>query len=210
MCFLSEDLRAQILCQICPASDTVNLKVFDLLTPQASCSQLYSDLINPISKDIVLEKWIFLTDDIEVTVTIHHTDIVSIALACSYKPIAIDVPDLFHLIEVLTRSEARLSAIERSHSVPSTYSDNNNSNIAVPRYTTWTVVMWHFGVDSIDSYDGKEFHVTFEHGANDLYRIYTKRMRDNNKIVRAELQEYPHKPPIDDIMDKLYAEKFLT
>jgi hypothetical protein len=100
-------------------------------------SQLYPELINSTSKDIALEKWKFFTDDIEVTVTIHHTDIVSIALACSYKPIAIDVPDLFHLIEVLTRSEARLSAIAAESSVPSTYSDNNNSNIAVPRYTTF-------------------------------------------------------------------------
>jgi hypothetical protein len=133
-------------------------------------SQLYPELINPTSKDIALEKWKFFTDEIEVIVTIHHTDIVSIALACSYKPIAIDVPDLFHLIEVLTRTETRLSSIAEEYSVPSTYS----GNITIPRYTTWTVVMWHFGVDSIDNYSGKEFHVTIEHGMND-YTEFTQR-----------------------------------
>ncbi len=51
--------------------------------------------------------------------------------------------------------------------------------------------MWHFGVDSIDEYTGNEFHVTFEEGMSDLFRIYTKRMDNNKQKVRAEHQEYP-------------------
>ena len=38
--------------------------------------------------------------------------------------------------------------------------------------------MWHFGVDTIDEYVKKEFEVTFEEGMFDLYRIYSKRMKD--------------------------------
>ena len=40
-------------------------------------------------------------------------------------------------------------------------------------------------------YTGKEFHVTFEEGMSDLFRIYTKRMENNKQKVRAEHQEYP-------------------
>jgi hypothetical protein len=46
--------------------------------------------------------------------------------------------------------------------------------------------MWHFGVDSIDEYIGKEFHITFEEGMSGLIRIYTKRMENNKQKVRAE------------------------
>jgi hypothetical protein len=45
--------------------------------------------------------------------------------------------------------------------------------------------MWYFGVDSIDEYTGKEFHVTFEDGMSDLFRIYTKRM-ENNKQTQGQ------------------------
>jgi hypothetical protein len=45
--------------------------------------------------------------------------------------------------------------------------------------------MWYFGVDSIDEYSGKEFHVTFEDGMSDLFRIYTKRM-ENNKQTKGQ------------------------
>jgi len=43
---------------------------------------------------------------------------------------------------------------------------------------------WHFGVDSIDEYTGKELHVTFEEGMSDLFR-----MEGNKQKVRAEHQE---------------------
>jgi hypothetical protein len=56
----------------------------------------------------------------------------------------------------------------------------------------WIVKMWHFGVDSIDEYTGKEFHVTYEEGVSYLFRIYTKRMENNKQKVRAEHQEYPN------------------
>ena len=49
----------------------------------------------------------------------------------------------------------------------------------------WIVKMWYFGVDSIDEYTGKEFHVTFEDGMSDLFRIYTKRM-ENNKQTKGQ------------------------
>ena len=64
--------------------------------------------------------------------------------------------------------------------------------------------MWHFGVDSIDEYTGKEFDVTFEEGMSDLFRIYTKRMENNKQKVRAEYQEYPNQAYADAIVKKLF------
>jgi cyclopropane fatty-acyl-phospholipid synthase-like methyltransferase len=69
--------------------------------------------------------------------------------------------------------------------------------------------MWHFGVDSIDEYTGKEFHVTFEEGMLDLFRIYTKRMENNKQKVRAEHQEYPNQAYADAIVKKLFPDGHL-
>ncbi|MGB7637997.1 MAG: hypothetical protein WBL88_10530 [Nitrososphaeraceae archaeon] len=55
------------------------------------------------------------------------------------------------------------------------------STVTIPCYRQWIVKMCHFGVDSIDEYTGKEFHVTFEEGMSDLFRIYTKRMENNKQ-----------------------------
>ena len=44
--------------------------------------------------------------------------------------------------------------------------------------------MWHFGVDTIQEYTRKEFEVTFGEGISDLYRVYTKRMKDDRIKVR--------------------------
>ena len=64
--------------------------------------------------------------------------------------------------------------------------------------------MWHFGVDSVDEYSGKEFHVTFEEGMSDLIRIYTKRMDGNKQKVRAERQESPNQEAADILIRKLF------
>jgi signal transduction histidine kinase len=44
---------------------------------------------------------------LDVGITIHHSDTVSIG--CSFRPIALDVPDLFQLVEALTRVEVHLT-----------------------------------------------------------------------------------------------------
>ena len=66
--------------------------------------------------------------------------------------------------------------------------------------------MWYFGFDLLDRYEGEKFHVTFEEGIADLWRIYTKRMKDAKIKIRAERQEYPNKPIIHGIMEKVYQE----
>jgi L-ribulose-5-phosphate 3-epimerase UlaE len=47
-------------------------------------SNIYPDYINQSNKDIKLESWLF-NDDIDIIVTIHYIDTVTVALACSYQ-----------------------------------------------------------------------------------------------------------------------------
>jgi hypothetical protein len=101
-------------------------------------------------------------DDITVKPTVHHTDTVSIAVACPLRPIIIDFPDIPYLFELMTRTELIIANLCQDSVV----------SIDIPRYTTWIVKMWHFGFDTLDRYDGEKFHVTFEEGICDLWRIY--------------------------------------
>jgi hypothetical protein len=69
--------------------------------------------------------------------------------------------------------------------------------------------MWHFGVDTIQEYTRKEFEVTFDDGISDLYRVYTKRMKDGRNRVRSERQQYPDQEYADAIVRKLFPDGYL-
>jgi hypothetical protein len=160
---------------------------------------------NITKKSIELAALLFF-EYIDVTVTIHHTDTVSVAISCSCKPIVVDIKDILQLSEALIRTELQLKSIKESYSK----SDNAYSNIVtIPHYSKWIAKMWHFDLDSKDEYTGKEFHVTFEEGIADLYRIYTKRMKDGKSIVRVEHQEYPNQEYADALVRKLYPDGHL-
>jgi hypothetical protein len=162
----------------------------------------YSNLVDGgynNNKDIRLASLTFF-EYLNVGITIHHSDTVSISIGCSFRPIALDVPDLLQLIEGLARTEMHLTN-EINKLIAH---DLNAPRVSVPRFTTWTVKMWHFGVDTLDEYDKEEFHVTFEEGVSDIFRIYTKRMKDKRTIVRAERQEYPNEYIMLALVKKLY------
>jgi len=161
-----------------------------------SVCQKFSEKIDASNQDLHLDSLKF-SDDIIVKVIVHHSDTVSVAIACPYRPFVIDIPDILYLIEILTRVETKLASL-------------CGTSVIIPRYTTWIAKMWHFGFDFLDRYEGEKFHVTFEEGISDLWRIYTKRMKDGKYKVRAEHQESPNKPIIDAIMDKLYQDGEIT
>lgn len=148
--------------------------------------------INPNNQDINLPTMEF-TKDIIIKVTVHHTDTVSVAIACTNRPIVIDIPDILDMIEVLTRLETKLAAL-------------CGPSVNIPHYKTWIVKMWHFGFDFLDRYDKKEFHIVFEEGISDLWRFYTKRWKDGKVRVRGEHQEYLNKPIIEGLLDKLFKD----
>lgn len=156
-------------------------------------SSAYPEKINPANKDIMLPSSVFF-DYIDIVVTIHHSDTVSVAISCSFRPIVVDIPDFLQLYEALARTEMYLASITEK-----TGADT------IPSYRKWMVKMWHFGVDTIDEYAGKEFEVTFEEGMSDLYRIYTKRTVDKKgKRIRVEHQEYPNQAAADALVKKLF------
>ena len=69
-------------------------------------------VVNPDNKDIILPTSVYF-DYLEVAVTIHHTNTVSVAISCSFKPIAVDIPDILPLCEALTRTEINLASTSR-------------------------------------------------------------------------------------------------
>jgi hypothetical protein len=120
---------------------------------------------NEVSKDISLEP--IVTHDLTIKTTIHHTDTVSVMVACSLNPVAADIKGLVRLSNALTRVEERLLRyIECAH--PSL----SLSSSSIPDHESWIVTMWHFGHNSPNEYTNKEFEVAWEDGQNALMRIY--------------------------------------
>jgi hypothetical protein len=138
---------------------------------------------NAKSKDISLEP--IVTHDLTIKTTVHHTDTVSVMVACSLNPVAADLKGLVRLSNALTRAEERLSL-----------------SSSIPDHDSWIVTMWHFGYDSPNEYTNKEFEVAWEDGQNALMRIYTKDLNGETKI-RRERQEYPNKRFDEAIEEKL-------
>ena len=153
---------------------------------------------NDFSKDIILDP--LETHDLTIKTTIHHTDTVSVIVACSLNPVAVDIKGLVRLSNALTRVEERLSRLV----------DGSNQLLLSPKFhlipdhNSWIVTMWHFGIDSLIEYTGKEFEVAWEDGENALMRIYTKDLKDGKGIrIRTERQEYPNKRFDEAIEEKL-------
>src|SRR6478672_10656526 len=61
---------------------------------------------NEVSKDISLEP--IITHGLTMKTTIHHTDTVSVMVACSQIPVAADLKGLVRLSNALTRVEERV------------------------------------------------------------------------------------------------------
>jgi hypothetical protein len=160
---------------------------------------IHHNLVSKNNKDLCLPSLTFF-EYLDVGITIHHSDTVSVSIGCSHRPIALDVPDILQLIEALTRTEMHLTNTVNELIAH----DLKAPRISVPRFTTWIVKMWHFGVDTLDEYDKEEFHVTFEEGISDIFRIYAKRMKNKRLIVRAERQEYPNEDLMLALVKKLY------
>lgn len=131
---------------------------------------------NEISKDIALDQ--IVTHNLTIKVIGHHTDTVSVAISCSFRPTLIDLKYMIQLFGALTGIEVYFASIleNAKNGYSSTVVD-----VDVPSYRQWMAKMWHFGVDTIDEYVKKEFEVTFEEGMSDLYRIYSKRMKGGKK-----------------------------
>jgi hypothetical protein len=155
--------------------------------------------LNKVSKDIALP--ILNTDSLKIRTTVHHTDTVSVVVACSGAPIATTTDDIIRLSNALTRIEERTSRIldECGRSIPGGY-----ESIPIPEHGKWTTTLWHFGVDSLSYKELADENacVTWKEGQSTLCRIYNKRMY-RVKGKRREVQEVPNKSFKDAVKDKL-------
>jgi len=142
---------------------------------------------NDVSKDIAVN--VLNTSQLKITTTIHRTDTVTVTVACSNKPVAVDTYGLILLSNALTRVEERLARVvdECGSLIPGGY-----ETIPIPNNETWEVTMWHFGYDGPLEYAGPRFCATWKDGQNALARAYSKVMKSGTTL-RCELQQYPQK-----------------
>ena len=182
-----------------------------------------SDLIS--NKDLQNNKDITLYDinlkDHTIKTTVHKTDAVSVIIACSNTPISLDTMGLAKLSSGLTRVEDRLqrflighyTSLNAAGFVATTKNNNNThainlpSKYLVPSHMSWTVIMWHFGQDSLIGYSGEKFEIQWRDGLQ-VFHIYSKHIHNNRKktlkkIIRKEIQEYPNKSLGDAFKDNL-------
>jgi hypothetical protein len=177
-----------------PNIHTILLSWLDTTSPQ---DQRYLQ-INSVNKGISLPTWNI--KDLNIKVTVHRTNTVSVVVGCSYTPIALDICGVIRLSNALTRVEERLSRLVSDYDK---VSSNEYDSISIPEHSNWNVTLWHFGADASIEYAGKEFSATWEVGENALIRAYSKVMRDDKTRIRLERQEYPNKSLVDAVMDKL-------
>jgi hypothetical protein len=169
--------------------------------------------IDPVSKDIRLKACEI--EDLLIRTTIHRTDTITVIVACSWAPVAIDISGIIRLSNALTRVEERLSKIVYDClSVSSGNSSNGRSmyqqehhdtTTIIPSHNNWIVTLWHFGTDSLIRYAGEKFEVTWEAAENVLVRVYTKNLKEKGTRIRLERQEYPNKTFAEAVGEKLNA-----
>ena len=107
--------------------------------------------INSVSKDIRLPVWEIR--DLSLKTMVYRTNTVSIVVAGSYHPIAVDFNGIIRLSNALTSVEERLSKLIWESSTVTGKQDGR----LVPDHMGWIVTMWHFGVDGLTEYTGKIF-----------------------------------------------------
>jgi hypothetical protein len=148
--------------------------------------------VNSKSLDILLPAW--KLRGLLVKATVHRTDIVSIVVGCSLNPVSLDVSGIIRLTNALSVVEDRLSRLVGGAHMIS----------IIPKYSEWTVTMWHFGADSSVEYSGERFCVAWETAENVLLRAYSKMTNDNRRTrIRLERQEYPKATLADLIEQKI-------
>jgi hypothetical protein len=158
-------------------------------------------VIDPVSKYIRLK-----TCDIDgllIRVTVHKTDTITVIVACSCRPVAIDISGIIRLSNALTRVEERLSKLV--HDCLSISADNSSvkQEVIIPIHNSWIVTLWHFGTESLVWYAGEKFEVTWEVAENVLVRAYTKDLKEKGTRIRLECQEYPNKIFAEAVEEKL-------
>lgn len=173
--------------------------------------QMYPmDLVKNIdtksNRDITIEE-VDLGDGIVVNTTIHKTDTVTVRIACTLTPIPLDLSGLSKITKALTQVHERLQMVVDEYLYwnlkPNILSSTMVCRGPIPNCMTWTANMWHFGQDSLTSYSGEMFDMSW-HDAQGVFHMYSKILGKEKKVrIRKEIQEYPNKPWIEAFSEKL-------
>ncbi len=158
------------------------------------------------NKDITLHKLDFGNHIIKIA--IHRTDNVSVRIACTYSPIPLDVMGLAKLTGSLTRVEERLQGVIDIYLATNLRSNKLSTSLTckspIPNCMTWTAKMWHFGQDSLTSYSGDLFDISWGDSI-EVFHVYSKIAESKKKIwIRKEIQEYPNKSWLEAFKEKMH------
>jgi hypothetical protein len=155
--------------------------------------------VNSLSKDIFLGS--ITISELNIDVTVHKTDTVSVIIGCSYEPVIVDINGVIRLSNALVRVEEKLSRI-----IEDCGNIINQANVVIiPNYLDWIVTMWHFGADALITYEGEKIYTSWEVGQHALITAYAKDWKDGKRRIRIEKQEYPKKSLADALEEKLNA-----
>jgi hypothetical protein len=139
-----------------------------------STNRTYNRLINPQSKDIILQPDII--DGLKLQTIIHRTDTVTVSVACSNFPIALNAEGLLRCSVALTRVEERLSAkLDECGKLL----EGGYEKIPIPDNRRWLITMWHFGKDGNFGYENDSC-LTWGYGT-EVLRAYTRKVNGKKK-----------------------------
>jgi hypothetical protein len=160
-------------------------RIYDIFSSQYEKS--------PNSDDIPFPCWTI--NELEIIATVHKTDTVSIAIACSYCPVAVDVDGVVRLSNALATTKERISNLTKG----------GRNTLSIPDHMRWIVTMWHFGADATATYTGEKFYASWEVAQHALITAYSKNWKDGKSRIRIEKQEYPQKSLAEALEEKLFT-----
>jgi hypothetical protein len=177
--------------------------LYEILPLYNDFKYLIKDVDVKTNRDIVLHDLNF--GDHIIKATVHRTGTVSVMVSCSKTTIPIDIVGLAKLTGSLTQLKERLqSVVDEYVRITLKSSQRSDSLITrgpIPNCMTWITTMWHFGRDSLTTYNGEMFEISWE-DALGLFRVYSKQFGKKTKI-RKELQEFPRRPWSEVFMERL-------
>ena len=187
--------------------DKAALHNIRMLFTVRGCWNLLAESQNPVyelqsySRDIRLPT--VADGPLRLRPVVHMTDNISVDIGCSGAPVVADICGMIRLSKALGRLEEMLFRLLEA----SCCGKGSAAMVVIPDSSSWTVTMWHFGRDSVNTYKGKQFEATWEIGQNELLRVYSKgfpgtvRGRSKTKL-RVEMQQYP-RSTVEQIMGSL-------
>lgn len=164
---------------------------------------------DPYSKDIRLERRVI--NDLDIQVTVHHTDTVTVVIGCSFAPIITDEPGVIRLSDALAIIEEELSQLtdqcDNSNHVDNIVGNTSYSKVDVPNHMSWIVTRWDFGIDGLITYTGPQFFFSWGSSQIGLIGIYIKEWAEEDHRIRVEIQEFPDKSLGRALREKLNPRK---